>query len=87
MRFIGLAVVRAQPPTLRCEVFPAASAVSAPAGRPVAIAKRGSKSITERRVSNEADERVVIKSDGCRGHQRSGRGACDDVGRVLLIDS
>jgi hypothetical protein len=35
MRFIGLAVVRAQPPTLRCEVFPAASAVSAPAGHSV----------------------------------------------------
>src|SRR5579864_9430785 len=30
---------------------------------------RSSKSITERRVSNAADERVVIKSDDCCDHE------------------
>ena len=43
--------------------------------------------ITERWVSNEPDESVVIKSDGCCDHGRSGHGVCHDLSRGLLIES
>jgi len=56
-----------------------------------AIAKRESKSIAERQVSDEADDavaaRVVIKSDDLCDHGCSGYGASHDIGRVILIES
>lgn len=65
--------------------------ISGPPATRLAIAKRESRSIAERRVSDEADDavaaRVVITRDGCCNHGHSGHGACHGIGRVLLIES
>jgi PAS domain S-box-containing protein len=42
-------------------------------------------SASERRVSDEADQRVATTGDVRRNHERSGHVACGDVGRTLLV--